>query len=157
MIGAGPKTLRSLRSVGVSGIALIYGTQVVLHRIGRTGDTRAIRTAFATARPVAMIAPAIFWLGVAFGLAAGIFNGYDLLAPWLVASYVLVGTLFAIGMAITVPWMNRVGALAAAAPDGPATPELSELLHSPAVTRVLYASVAIDLVIVALMVFKPGA
>lgn len=140
-----------------SGIALIYGTEILLHRIGRTGDTRAIRTAFATARPVAMIAPAIFWLGVAFGLAAGIFNGYNLLAPWLVASYVLVGVLFATGMAITVPWMNRVGALSATAPDGPATPELSQLLHSPTTTRLMYASIAIDLVIVALMVFKPGA
>ena len=140
-----------------SGIALIYGTEVVLHRIGRTGDTRAIRTAFATARPVAMIAPAVFWLGVALGLAAGIFNGYDLLAPWLVASYVLVGALFAVGMTVTMPWMNRVGTLSAAEPDGPATPQLSEILHSPMTTRLLYASVAVDVVIVALMVFKPGA
>lgn len=139
-----------------SGIALMYGTEVVLHRIARTGDTRAIRTAFATARTVTMIAPAVFWIGVAFGLAAGIFNGYNLLAPWLLATYVLVGTLFAIGIGITVPWMNRVGALAATAPDGPAGGALSALLHSPTTTRVLYASIVIDVVIVALMVFKPG-
>lgn len=140
-----------------SGLALIYGTELVLHRIGQTGDTRAIRTAFATARPVTMAAPAIFWLGVAFGLAAGVFNGYDMLAPWLLASYVLVGALFASGIAITVPWMNRVGAMAAAAPDGPAAPELRGLLHSPTVTRLLWASIVVDFVIVALMVFKPGA
>lgn len=140
-----------------SGIALMYGTEVVLHRIGRTGDTRAIRTAFATVRPLTMMAPAIFWIGVAFGLAAGIVNGYDLLAPWLITAYVLVAILFGLGIGVTVPWMNRIGALAASAPDGPATPELSEVLHRPMVTRLLYLSVVIDVVIVGLMVFKPGA
>lgn len=140
-----------------SGIALIYGTEIVLHRIGKTDDTRAVRTAFATARPVAMIAPVMFWLGVGAGLAAAIVNGHDLLAPWLLASYFLVGALFAAGMAITVPWMNRVGALSAAAADGPTPPELRELLHSPTATRLLYASIAVDVAILALMVFKPGA
>jgi hypothetical protein len=138
------------------GITLIYGTEILLHRIGRSGDTRAIRTAFSMAKPVVMIGPAMFWIGVAFGLTAGVVNGYNLLAPWLVATYALVGTLLVAGLTITVPWLNRVGALAAAAPDGPASPELSAALHDRTATVLMYVFLVVDVAIVALMVFKPG-
>ena len=139
------------------GITLIYGTEILLHRIGRSGDTRAIRTAFDMARPVAMAGPAIFWIGIAFGLTAGVVNGYNLLAPWLLATYVLVAALLVAGLTITVPWMNRVGALASAAPDGPASPELSAALHDRSVTMLIYVFIVVDVAILALMVFKPGA
>jgi O-antigen ligase len=139
------------------GIALIYGTEIVLHRIGRSGDTRTIRTAFATARPLANLGPAVLWVGIAFGLTAGIVNGYSLLAPWLLASYTLVAALLVTGLTITVPWMNRVGTLAAASPDGAPTPELVGALHDPRVSAVMWGSIVVDVAIVALMVFKPMA
>ena len=138
------------------GIALIYGTEILLHRIGRSGDSRAIRTAFAMAKPVATVGPAIFWIGVAFGFTAAVVNGYDLLAPWLLATYLLVAALLILGVTITVPWMNRVGALAAAAPDGPAPPELSAALHERSATVLMYVFILVDVAILALMVFKPG-
>ncbi len=139
------------------GIGLVYGTEILLHRIGRSGDTRAIRTAFDMAKPVATVAPAVFWVGVAFGLTAGVVNGYDLLAPWLLATYVLVAALMVAGLSITVPWMNRVGTLAAATPDGPASQELDAALHDRRATVLMYASFVVDIGIVALMVFKPGS
>lgn len=139
------------------GITLIYGTEILLHRIGRSGDTRSIRTAFAMAKPVAMVAPAIFWVGVAFGITAGVVNGYNLLAPWLLATYVLVALLLVAGLTITVPWMNRVGALAAAAPDGAPSPELTGALHDGRVTALMWASIVVDFAILGLMVFKPGS
>jgi hypothetical protein len=140
-----------------SGIALIYGTEILLHRIGRSGDTRSIRTAFGMAKPVATVGPAIFWVGVGFGITAGVVNGYDLLASWLLATYVLVAILLVAGLTITVPWMNRVAALAAAAADGPASPELAAALHDGRATALMWASIVVDVVIVALMVFKPGS
>lgn len=140
-----------------SGIALIYGTELLLHRIGRSGDTRAIRTAFGVAKPIATLGPGIFWIGVGFGIAAGVVNGYDMLAPWLLAAYALVAILLVAGVTITVPWMARVGSLAAMAPDGPASSELSAALHDRRATFLMYASIVVDFVIVALMVFKPGA
>ena len=140
-----------------SGIALIYGTEFLLHRIGRSNDTQSIRTAFGMAKPIATVAPAVFWVGVGFGIAAGILNGYNLLAPWLLATYVLVAILLVGGLTITVPWMNRVGTLAAAAPDGPAPAELTAVLHDGRVTTLMWASIVVDVAIVALMVFKPGA
>jgi apolipoprotein N-acyltransferase len=140
-----------------SGIAAIYGTEILLHRIGRSGDTRSIRTAFAVARPVATFGPALFWVGVAFGAAAGVVNGYNMLAPWLLTTYVLVAILLVAGVTITVPWMGRVGSLSAAAPDGPASAELSAALHDRRVNALMYASILVDFAIVALMVFKPGA
>ena len=138
------------------GIALIYGTEILLHRIGRSGDTRSIRTAFGMAKPVATLGPVIFWVGIGFGITAAVVNGYNLLAPWLLATYVLVAVLMLAGLTITVPWMNRVGALAAAAPDGAASPELTAALHDRRATVLLYVSVVVDVAIVALMVFKPG-
>lgn len=139
------------------GITLIYGTEIFLHRIGRSGDTRAIRTAFEMAKPLATAGPAIFWIGVAFGLTAGVVNGYNLLAPWLLATYMLVAVLFVAGLTITVPWMNRVGALAAADPDGPASPELTAALHDRSATILMYVFLLADVAILALMIFKPGA
>jgi hypothetical protein len=139
------------------GITLVYGAEILLHRIGRSGDTRTIRTAFQMAKPVATVGPAIFWIGVAFGLTAAVVNGYNLLAPWLLAAYALVATLLVAGRTITVPWLNRVGTLAAAAPDGPASPELSAALHDRSATVLVYVSLVVDVAIVALMVFKPGA
>lgn len=139
------------------GIALIYGTEILLHRMGRSGDVRTVRTAFATAKPIANLAPAVFWAGVGFGIAAGVVNGYDMTAPWLLAAYALVASLLVGGVTITVPWMGRVESLAAAAPDGPATPELHAALHDRRPMLLMYASIAVDLAIVALMVFKPGA
>ncbi len=140
-----------------SSIALVYGTEILLHRISRSGDTRTIRTVFGMARPIGTIAPIIFMVGVGFGLTAGVVNGYNLLAPWLLATYVLVAALMAAGLRITVPWMNRVGELAAAAPDGPASGELMAILHDRRAALLTWVSIVIDLLIVALMVFKPGA
>ena len=139
------------------GITLIYGTEILLHRIGRSADVGAIRTAFGMAKPVATIGPAIFWIGVAFGLTAAVVNGYDLLAPWLLATYALVAVLLVAALTITVPWMNRVGALAASAPDGAPSPELTAALHNRSATVLMYASLVVDVAIVALMVFKPGS
>ena len=140
-----------------SGIGLVYGTELLLHRISRSADTRTIRNVFSMAKPIGTIAPAIFWVGIAFGLTAGVVNGYNMLAPWLLATYVLVGALMAAGLSITVPWMKRVGALAAAAPDGPASDELMAALHDKRTTNLMWASIVADVVILALMVFKPGA
>lgn len=140
-----------------SGITLIYGTEFLLHRIGRSGDTRSIRTAFSMAKPVATVGPAIFWIGVGFGITAGVVNGYNLLAPWLLATYVLVAVLLVAGLTITVPWMNRVGALAAATADGPVSPELAAALHDGRATALMWASIVVDVAIVGLMVFKPGS
>jgi hypothetical protein len=140
-----------------SAITMVYGTEFILHRIARTGDTRAIRTAFQITKPVGTVAPVIISIGIAFGLTAGVVNGYNLLAPWLLATYVLVAVIMAAGLTITVPWMNRVGALSAAAPDGAPTPELDAALHDPRVNGLMWASIVVDVIIVALMVFKPGA
>jgi hypothetical protein len=140
-----------------SAIALVYGTEFILHRIGRSGDTRAIRTAFQITKPVGTLGPVMFSIGIVFGITAGLVNGYNLLAPWLLATYVLVAVIMAAGLTITVPWMNRVGALSAAAPDGAPTAELEAALHDQRVSGLMWASIVVDVVIVALMVFKPGA
>lgn len=140
-----------------SGLALIYGTQLVLYRIARSGDAKAIRTAFQTAKPLSSLGPAIFLVGVAFGVAAGVLNGWNLLAPWLVAAYVLVAALMAGGITITMPWMNRVS-VAAASVDGHGSPTgLGDVLRDRRAVGLMYASAAADVCIVALMVFKPGA
>ena len=138
-------------------ITLVYDTEFILHRIARSGDMGAIRTAFHITKPVGTVAPVIFLIGIAFGLTAGVVNGYNLLAPWLLATYVLVAVIMAAGLTITVPWMNRVGTLSAAAPDGAPTAELEAALDDPRVSRLMWASIVVDVDVVALMVFKPGA
>lgn len=140
-----------------SGIVTVVGTEVILHLIARTGDPSAIRTAFRAARRVPIVGSVLFFAGVAFGAAAGFVNGYNMLAPWLLATYALVLAVLAAGLTVSEPWTRRVESLATASADGPASPELHSALHARAPYIVMWMSVAVDFTIVALMVFKPGA
>jgi hypothetical protein len=99
----------------------------------------------------------LFAGGVVFGATAGIVNGYNMLAPWLLATYALVLAVFAGGILVTDPWTRHVESMATASADGPASPELHSAVHARAPYIVMWMSVAVDFTIVALMVFKPGA
>ena len=89
-------------------------------RSGRTEQLRAVTTA---ARPVVRLIPPTYGLAALFGLLTALQSGVNLLAPWLVISYVLFIVLTVIGAAIVGPHFERVGAIVGALPDGPLPPE----------------------------------
>ena len=70
-------------------VALSGGIDVLLLRIARTRDVRAIRTAFGVHERFAPLIPAFFGVGLLFGLIAIFVEGFDPFQPWLLLAYPL--------------------------------------------------------------------
>ena len=82
-------------------VAISAGTEVLLHRVAGSGDVRAIRTAFGLAKPLDRLIPGLYVIGGVFGVVAAVALDFDLLASWLVQSYVVFAIAFVVGGAVT--------------------------------------------------------
>jgi hypothetical protein len=138
-----------------SAVGSIIGTETLLHRVARSGDVRAMRTAFALARPMNVITPVLFLIGVALGILAAITGGLDLLAPWLLIAYVLFAVMFALGGAVQGRWLERIAAAAAVSDNAHPSPELQRLIHDRAALTAMYVGWILLVAIIFLMVVKP--
>lgn len=131
--------------------------EVVLHVLGRSGNVEGIRAFMTALGPLLKVTPLLFLVGLGFGLAAAIVGGINLLAPWLVASYVVFAIAMAVGATMSDPWATSVGRAAEASPAGAPSAELTAALHDRrgiVSTAILMTALS---VIVFLMVVKPGA
>jgi uncharacterized membrane protein len=138
-----------------------YGLQITLHRVAHSGDVRAIRTVFGRAGPVSRATPVFYFFGLIFGLIFGLVavpaGGFDFLAPWLIASYVLFAVGLVAGGAIAGPWIGRVARAAAKSPDDGPSPELKRLIHDRTPFIADFIGIAVLVPIIYLMVAKPGS
>src|SRR5919106_3139543 len=71
-------------------IALAVSTELVVRRVAMSRDPGAISTAIARSRALSNLSSVLFLAGIAFGIIAALTGNMDLLAPWLVLSYVAV-------------------------------------------------------------------
>ncbi len=133
-------------------IALAVSTELVVRRVAGSGDAQAIRTAIASARPLANGSTVLFLAGIAFGIVAGVTGNMDLLAPWLIFSYLAVAGSFAIGMFVLDPWVARLETATAGTP-----PELAAVVGEPIPRAGSYALMVLIAIIVFMMVVKPFA
>jgi hypothetical protein len=143
-------------------VAMMFGAvasavipEVVLHVVANTRDTRAIVTMAGIAERIGKLTPVFFVGGAVFGLLAAWAGQLDFTAPWLLATYVLFVVAMATGILFSDPWVGRLRTTAAASGDAP-TAELQAVIDEP---RAKIASAWLMLtivVIIALMVFKPG-
>lgn len=135
-------------------VALAVSGEIVIRRVASTMDPAVISATVAKVKPIASNgSTALFLAGLLFGLIAAVTGHFDLLRPWLVASYVAFGVAMAIGIAVVDPWVARLERASAA--DGPGSAELAEVVadrRAIAGTWVLQGMVAL---IVFLMVVKP--
>ena len=138
-----------------SAVATVIGTEALLHRIAHSGEVRTIRTAFSLARPMNVIAPVLFLVGVAFGLLDAITRGFDLFAPWLLIAYVLFVVMFALGGGVQGRWMERVAAAAATSDEARPSPELQRLIHDRVAAVAMYIGWLLLVGIIFAMVAKP--
>jgi uncharacterized membrane protein len=96
--------------------------------------------------------------GIVFGLLAALTGGFDLLAGWLIAAYVLVVALFIVNGS---PWVQRLprladDAVAAEAGQHPSAEVLATMTAIRNVTLVAVTlNVALFVAVVADMVLKP--
>jgi len=129
--------------------------EVVLHFVANTRDTRAIATMAHIAERIGKVVPVFFVSGAVFGLLAAWAGSMNFLAPWLIATYILFVTAVVVGTLFTDPWVGRLRTAAVASGDAPSA-DLTAVIDEP---RAKAASAFLMLVIVvmlALMVFKPG-
>lgn len=137
----------------VFSFAFTAGISILLGRVARKADPATIHAAFAAARPLSM-AGGIGWVltALAGGALAGAFQ-LPMNAPWLLGSYVAVAILVLTGFLVHSPWQAKV--IAASATPG-SEPQLQALLHAPAHRIATIVSAVCVLVIVYLMVVRPG-
>lgn len=130
--------------------------EVVLHVIARRGDVAGLRGFLPVAEKAGKATAPIFLLGLAFGLVAALAGQFDLLRPWLLASYVVFAVAMATGALVSGPWAQRVGKAAFASPTDAPSAELQAAVHD---RRGVIASAVLMtaiVVIIFLMVAKPG-
>lgn len=144
-------------------VAMMFGAvaaavipEVVLHLVANTRDARAIATMAGIAERIGKLTPIFFVGGAAFGLLAAWAGQIDFTAPWLLATYVLFVAAMATGVLFSDPWVGRLKTAAIASADGP-TPELQAVIDEPR-AKIASAWLMFTIVVVIfLMVFKPGS
>ena len=137
-------------AVGVS-----VGSEILLHSIARSGNVAVIRGAFELARPLNRLIPALFGLGVLFGLLTAWLGGYNLLAPWLLIAYVLFVIAAAMGAVIAAPWAEKVARAAADSGTDAPSDELVRIAHDRTARLAMLVSWVIIVAFIFDMVVKP--
>jgi hypothetical protein len=130
--------------------------EVVLHRVGASGSVPAIRVFAAIAAGASRMLPVLFIGGALFGLLAAWTGEMDFFKPWLIGAYIVFVIAMITGATITGPWTGRVQQAADASGTEAVSPDLRATLHEG---RAMAGSVVLLLaivVIIFLMVFKPG-
>jgi len=131
--------------------------EVVLHWVARSEDVRAIRVFAGIAGRAGKLLPVFFVGGAIFGLLAAATGELDFFQPWLIASYIVFLIAMVTGATTTGPWAARMAQASATSGDDGPSPELALAMHD---RRALIGSAILMsaiVVIIFLMVFKPGA
>ncbi len=146
--------LHVITMFGAVASALI--SEVLLHRIGRTADVPGIRSFMNVMQDGAKLIPVQVILGAIFGVITIVAGQLDPTRPWLVASYVIFVVAMATGATVGARWARGIGEAAFAAQGTERTAELDAAVRDRSGTissAVLLTSIV---VIVFLMVVKPG-
>jgi hypothetical protein len=138
-------------------IALAISGEQVLRRIVASRNVVAIRVAGERVKPLIAASNVSFVAGLAFGVITALTGQFDLLAPWLILSYVAIAAAFAIGLTITDPWVGRVDAAALASADDAPSPQLQALIDDRRVALGARTLMVLLALIIFLMVAKPLA
>lgn len=136
----------------VGGSILAAAIRVAAMRTRRASDAALL---LAVVRPAVPLVAGGLLTALGAGVALALRGGWRLGAPWLVASYLLVGWLAAVG-AIAGRQDRRTRELAERAGDAP-EPALHRRLHDPLNLALNVSMLLAEAAIVALMVWKPGA
>jgi hypothetical protein len=131
--------------------------ELVLHWVAGSGDVRATRVFAGIATRVGKLLPIFFIGGAIFGLLAAATGSLDFFQPWLLAAYVVFVIAMVTGATVSGPWAGRVAAAAEASGNDAPSLELELAVHDRRAfigSAVMLSSIV---VIIFLMVFKPGS
>lgn len=136
-------------------VALALSSEIVLRRVATSGDVRAIRAIVPRVRPLGNIATVLFLSGFAFGIVAALTGQINLLAPWLILSYVAFVSATLIGALVSDPWAKRLDEAAVASPDDAPSDALRSVIADPVARAGTWALMALVAALVFFMVVKP--
>jgi hypothetical protein len=132
------------------------GGGTLAHRVVTTGDVAAMRRVLPTWDRVGnLVGIPLFILGLGFGFVTGLTGGFDLTAPWLVISYVLVAGILVHGFAVYDPQLQRLKAAAAASPVEQPSPALAAIISSRRTRVTFRVEVGLWLAVIVTMITKP--
>ena len=135
----------------VFSFAFTAGISILTEKVAGGRDAKTIHAVFSAARPLAM-SGGIGWILTAItGAMLASAYGWDMTAPWLLASYAAFAVLILVGFAMHAPWQAKV--IAASAAPGP---ELDRLLRAPSHRIASILSALSVLVLIYLMTARPG-
>ena len=127
------------------------GADIYFLKVAREGDARTTARLGHAIRRRGPITGPILEIGVVFGLITAVLGGFNLLAPWLLASYVVL----AVGVLGVFRWgVPAFTALLEAADAGDDGRITTLLAHGPYRPAAL-ANAAMYAVVIFLMVVKP--
>jgi hypothetical protein len=135
--------------------AFTTGVGILVAAVANSGSVSAIRTVTRVVAPFQRVGSAVLLLGVVFGMATAMTVGYGLTANWIVAGYVLVALILAIGLGVHQPWIGRLAAAAAASPDDRVSPELAAVTTERMVRIAGPVSGLLWIAVISVMVLKP--
>lgn len=129
--------------------------EVFLHLVANGREPRSIATVAHIAERIGKVIPVFFIGGAVFGLLAAWTGEMDFTAPWLLTTYVLFILAIVTGIFFTDPWVARLRTAAVASGDAPSA-ELSAVIDEPRAKAASAWLMLTVVVIIFLMVFKPG-
>ena len=146
-----------LKFLHVSAVIAVFSIQIAsdlyFQRVTGSGSTEAVAKLGAAIRKRGFVEAVIFEIAVVLGLLTAIFGGFNLLAGWLIASYVLIAITIVFALTFAArPFSAILDAAEAGDGDG-----MAQAARAPARRFALgFAIVAYGL-LVFLMVVKPFA
>src|SRR6266699_2219200 len=103
-----------------SAVAAAVIPEVLYQQLARRHEVAALRALAPVIEFVEKLIPPLFLVGLAFGLIAAFTGSLNFLAPWLIASYVVL----AIAGLVSAPWAKRVAEAAKGSTSDVASPQL---------------------------------
>ena len=138
-------------------VAAAFVPEIWLHAIARRGDVLSLRGYLPLTARVGRIIPLLFVTGLVFGLLAAWAGELDFFQPWLIGAYIIFAIAMATGALVGGPWAVRMAAAADQSGTDAPSPALTAAIHDRrGVISTTILMLAI-IVIVWLMVAKPGA
>lgn len=137
-------------------VAAAFVPEIWLHVIARRGDVAGLRGFLPLTAQVGRLIPVLFVLGLVFGLAAAWAGEIDFFEPWLIGAYITFAVAMATGALVGGPWAVRLADAASESPADAPSPALTAAIHDQRgviSTTILMLAIV---VIVFLMVAKPG-
>ena len=146
-----------LKFLHVAAVIGVFSIQVAsdlyFQRVARSGSTEAVAKLGAAIRRRGPVEATIFEIAVVLGILTAVFGGFDLLAPWLLASYVIIAISVIFALRYTAAPFSAI-LDAAAAGDAAA---MERAMNAPARRIALAGTLILYSSLVFLMVVKPGA